>query len=554
MIGAEARIAAGASVNGVAPVSVLGRFDATFPKSGPFTIQMSGSVSVLLIDLAQGRFRFISDGYADFSGQVGLDLEVFSLKGAVDGFIDGTNGSWGTSANVELCVDLEIGPFEFPCVSGEFAMSAVGMAACASAKLPEPVGRVSGGWSCPGGRLRRRAGEPDRRCKDDRNASAYAVQHRRVPEDRTGERSAGRRSRDRERAAGLPTATIALTGSGGAPDVDVAGPGGAALPAGSYIAKGPRMSTTYVVLNRPQAGAWTFTPRAGSPAITDVAQSDGYVPARVTARLRREGPRQAIAYSISNGTGQKVSFAEDGAFGTHLIGSAKGTKARCASRRPRGAAGGAPSTRSSRTTASSLRAKPSAASSRRARRGPIPAGRPRPAARQHGDDQLGRGDERAALRGPGAREPRPAPHVLHARPSGPPDAPRAGGQDLGIRDRRLAASAAAGRRPARAPADGQGGPADRPPPRAAPPRLAGRRRPIDSDGAGPAALAGQFVRPLSLRYSAATCFGVFLSSSTRALSSCMTAAVRPFVVLSTAVLKSAPAAWTLSSRMTSVEL
>ena len=126
VIGAEARIAAGASVNGVAPVSVLGRFDATFPKSGPFTIKMSGSVSVLLIDLATGHFRFISDGYADFGGNVDLNLEVFSLKGAVDGFIDGTNGSWGTSAKVELCVDLEIGPFEFPCVSGEFAMSGRG--------------------------------------------------------------------------------------------------------------------------------------------------------------------------------------------------------------------------------------------------------------------------------------------------------------------------------------------------------------------------------------------------------------------------------------------
>jgi hypothetical protein len=327
VIGAEARIAAGASVNGVAPVSVLGRFDATFPRSGPFTIQMSGSVSVLLIDLAQARFRFISDGYADFQGQVGLNLEVFSLKGAVDGFIDGANGSWGTNAKVELCVDLEVGPFKFPCVGGDFAMSGTGMAACASASLPEPVGDVSGGLELPwkdvsGAEL-----------INPIAAAATIARHLRTPCNTGSFRASGRASAAQAGGpvgvtvkGGLPTATIALTGNGGAPDVDVAGPGGAALPAGSYIAKGQRLSTTYVVLRRPAAGSWTFTPRPGSPPITNVAQSDGYTPAKVTASVRREGARYAIPYSISNGAGQSVAFAEDGAFGTHTIGTVKGSK------------------------------------------------------------------------------------------------------------------------------------------------------------------------------------------------------------------------------------
>ncbi|HEX6390420.1 MAG TPA: hypothetical protein VFZ89_13250, partial [Solirubrobacteraceae bacterium] len=324
VIGAEAKIAAGASVNGVAPVSVLGRFDGTFPKNGPFTLQMSGNVSVLLIQLAQGSFRFISDGYADFKGQVGLDLEVVSLKGAVNGFVDGTNGSWGTSAEVSLCVDLEIGPFKFPCITGDFAMGPVGMAACASASLPEPVGIVSGGLELP--------------WKDVSGAElinpvaavATFASHLRTPCN-TGPYKKSPRARAAQAGApasvtvpgGLPTATIALTGAGGAPDVDVS----PALPQGSYVARSAKGATTYVVLKKPAAGTWTFTPKAGTPNVVDIAQSAGYTPAGVSGSVRRAGSRRAISYRIANGgNGQTVSFAEVGAFGTHIVGSARGNR------------------------------------------------------------------------------------------------------------------------------------------------------------------------------------------------------------------------------------
>ncbi len=323
-IGAEARIAAGASVNGVAPISVLGRFDGTFPKNGPFTLQMSGSVSVLLIQLAQGSFRFISDGYADFKGQVGLDLEVLSLNGAVNGFVDGANGSWGTSAEVSLCVDLEFGPFKFPCISGDFAMGPVGMAACASADLPEPVGRVSGGIELP--------------WKDVSGAEllnpiaavATFASHLRTPCN-TGPYKKSPRARAAQAGApasiavpgGLPTATIALTGAGGAPDVDVS----PALPPGSYVARSAKGATTYVVLKRPAAGTYTFTPKAGTPNIAAIAQSSGYTRAGVSGSVRRAGSRRAISYRVANGgNGQTVKFIEQGAFGTHIVGSARGTR------------------------------------------------------------------------------------------------------------------------------------------------------------------------------------------------------------------------------------
>lgn len=328
-IGAEARIAAGASVNGVAPVSVTGRLEAVFPRSGPFTITATGQLQVLLIDLVNARFRFISDGYADFQATIGLNLPAVSLNGGVDGFVDGGTGSFGVNARVDVCVDLEFGPFKFPCIGGDLAMSPVGLAACASATLPEPVGRVSAGLELPwkdvsGAEL-----------INPIAATATIASHLRTPCNTTAYRRAAPRARAAQAGApavvtvpgGLPTATIALTGDTGAPDVDIAGPAGAPLATGSYVARGATLNTTYVVLATPRAGAWTFVPKPGTPSIVGVSQSDGFRQAKVAGRVRRAGKgRRAVEYRITDGAQQTVTFLEDGAFGSHVLGRAKGTR------------------------------------------------------------------------------------------------------------------------------------------------------------------------------------------------------------------------------------
>ncbi len=322
-IGAQARIAAGAQVNGVAPVSVTGRLDATFPRSGPFTLVAGGELKVLFLDLADARFRFISDGYADFLGRIGFALPAVSLNGMVDGFVDGSKGAFGASARVDLCVDLEVGPFKFPCVGGDLALSQTGMAACASADLPEPVGSVSGGLELPWNAL------TGAEIVNPLLATATIVRHLRTPCS-TGAFRVPPRARAAQAGgpvsvtvpAGLPTATIALTGEGAPPDVDVAGPGGAGLPPGSYVAKSAALNTSYVVLARPAAGAWTFTPRPGSAAIAQVLQSAGFTPANVRGSVRRDGDVREIRYAIDDLENQTVAFAEDGAFGTRIIGTA----------------------------------------------------------------------------------------------------------------------------------------------------------------------------------------------------------------------------------------
>jgi len=82
------------------------------------------------------------------------------------------------------------------------------------------------------------------------------------------------------------------------------------------------MNAAYVVLNRPAAGDYTVTPLEGSPAIKQTLVSTGYVPARPRTRLGGRGRSRTISYSIANGgNGQRVTFIEEGAFGTRIIGS-----------------------------------------------------------------------------------------------------------------------------------------------------------------------------------------------------------------------------------------
>lgn len=325
-IGGEVRIGAGAAVNGVSPISVVGTIDAVFPRGAPFTVEAKGRLNVFALEIATAYLRFVSDGYVEFGGAIDLSLPAISLKGGSKGFVDGVSGQWGLEANVDLCIDLEIGPFSFPCVGGGLALSPIGMAVCGYANLPEPVGRVSGGLELPwndisGAELLNpfaAAGTFFSHLTTPCNTGDYVV----PPRPRVARAAQAAGAVAVTVPAGKPTVTVALAGEGGAPDVDVTGPNGVALPPGSYVARSKGVSGTYVVLAKPAGGPWTFTPKAGSPAIVNVLQSEGYTPANVTGKVKRG----SVAYSVASGAGQTVQFAERGAFGTRIIGSARAAR------------------------------------------------------------------------------------------------------------------------------------------------------------------------------------------------------------------------------------
>jgi hypothetical protein len=317
---AGATLGAGAAVQGEAPVKVRGTFTMTFPKTGPAEFRLDGTVSVFVFELGNGHLRFQTDGYADFGGHVGLDLGPLTVDANADGFVDAGSGTFGTSVEgtVEVCVPV--------CVSAgaSVALSSIGFAACG--RIATGSAGVEFPWSDfnPGILV------------NPVLAAEALVTHIEVPCSTDGYRIPPPRAAQTapgggvavDVPGGLPTETIVLRGTGGAPKVSVSGPGGVAFSSDSpssngFVATVPGVNAAYVVLRRPREGTYTVTPAGGAP-FAGVLVGHGYEPARVRARLSGRGSRRRISYRIADfGHGQRVTFVERGAFGTRLIGSTK---------------------------------------------------------------------------------------------------------------------------------------------------------------------------------------------------------------------------------------
>lgn len=332
-IAARASLGAGVAVAGQSPVKLDGQFLMRFPDAGPASFRFDGRVELFLIRIGQGFLEFQTDGYAQFGGQSRLDLGPLSGGVNVAGFIDATTGTYGADINgdAQFCMNFDVGVTEVPvCASigAQAAVSSIGFAACARLNPPDPIGGVSAGlamrWDDVSPAVLASplvlTGQIIESIAIPCDTSAY-----RIPPPRP---LAGKAKRAGGQAiaidGGLPTATILVKGTGGAPDVTVRGPGGqvvssAAPSEAGYVAGAAGADAAWVVLNEPQGGDWTVEPNSGSPAISEVLVSDGYEPAKVKkARVKRG----RISYRITNlGSGQKIVFRESGKFGTNVIGS-----------------------------------------------------------------------------------------------------------------------------------------------------------------------------------------------------------------------------------------
>ena len=332
-IQASARVGAGTpAVGGVSPINVVGTFDMTFPSPPrPVTFAMNGRVTFFIFEIGRGFLRFTGDGTATFGGHVGLDLGPLRVRADADGFVDARRGEFGASLSGETCIALKlstpVGTFDAGCVGvgTNAAISTAGFAACAGVNVPLPFStftgkRITGGVEVPARDL-----EPAL-LVNPATTSALLLAHLRFPCN-TGpyrkpppaavSKAAGPGSVAVRIGRGLPSATLAVVGRGGAPRVSVTGPGGKAVGFGVNAAGVP---ATYVVIPKPAAGAYTVTPQPGSPAIAEVSVGAGYRPAQVRARLGRRGGKRTIAYRVANtGSGQEIVFLERGAFGSRLI-------------------------------------------------------------------------------------------------------------------------------------------------------------------------------------------------------------------------------------------
>jgi hypothetical protein len=254
----------------------------------------------------------------------------------VNGFVDATSGSFGADlkGNAKACLEFP-NPFGDPVgvcggVGADAAVSNVGFAACASIDPPDfiPGGPITGGLAVKWDEINPAVlyspilltAELVEAITIPCNTSGYRVPPPR-PRPRGPQKGVGGQSFAID--AGLPTATVLVKGTGGAPQVTVTGPSGETVSgtnpsAAGYVVQVAGADAAWVVLNKPAGGTWTVSSATGSPAIGEVLVSNGLPAAKVSGNVKRG----RISYRIRNlGEGRTVSFRESGRFGTHVLGS-----------------------------------------------------------------------------------------------------------------------------------------------------------------------------------------------------------------------------------------
>jgi hypothetical protein len=130
--------------------------------------------------------------------------------------------------------------------------------------------------------------------------------------------------------AGERTAILMLHGAGGAPRVTLRGPGGRVIDAtGQTPVIGlqelvlhvkPAQLTEIQIRGR-NAGSWTIEPAAGSPAVTSVRISHELAPPSISGSVGGHGLRRVLRYRAHVPPGTHITFLEQGAGGSTVIGS-----------------------------------------------------------------------------------------------------------------------------------------------------------------------------------------------------------------------------------------
>ena len=156
--------------------------------------------------------------------------------------------------------------------------------------------------------------------------SCHPSDYREVRPSASASRAGGRAAQVRAFTLprGLPSAQIRVRGEGGAPAVDVQGPGGTRISVpldgeqaenttgNNFMAMRMDENTVEIGLRKPARGRWTVTPRQGSAPIGRVSVSQGSASTRVSGRVSGHGARRLLRYRIRNGEGQTVRFVEQG--------------------------------------------------------------------------------------------------------------------------------------------------------------------------------------------------------------------------------------------------
>jgi PKD repeat protein len=297
------------------------------------TVVGGGQVAVdvccgLQLPLADAFALYETPDLLLFGGQVHVPLGVFSVDGSAQGFIDGSTNRF----NIEGRGDYTL--TGIGALHGSLLASNRGIGGCAGATVDDPFDPpdfetsismgFTYGWgnytpelyllSCDVGKYRVTLSA--------RRSSRLAA--RALPTDTAF-----------DVAKGLPSVSLELTGTGGAPDVTLHGPNGetystAGQPSGTtlpfiFLRDDPH-SIGYLAVQKPAAGHWTLTANDGSAPLATVSVAEGLDKPSIKATVRGDGAKRTIDYEIEQQSGLSVEFAEQGDGVYRDLGPAKGAK------------------------------------------------------------------------------------------------------------------------------------------------------------------------------------------------------------------------------------
>ena len=244
------------------------------------------------------------------------------LAGGVRGWANLDPRRFNLEGNNEICFGI---PTPFPFEDVELCQGVLGLISSRGAfacvkniAIPYPpffVPEVGLGFIWGGGPI-----------PDISLFSCHPSDYREVRPSASASRAGGRAAQVRAFTLprGLPSAQIRVRGEGGAPAVDVQGPGGTRISVpldgeqaenttgNNFMAMRMDANTVEIGLRKPARGRWTVTPRQGSAPIGRVAVSQGSASPRISGRVSGRGARRLLRYRIRNGEGQSVRFVEQG--------------------------------------------------------------------------------------------------------------------------------------------------------------------------------------------------------------------------------------------------
>jgi hypothetical protein len=275
----------------------------------PVAVQISGSGAVFGIDIAHAFFRYSADGTLRVLGDVTLGTpKAMSISGALKFGIIGKafGGSIAASACLfGACDDVAV------------AANQRGLAVC----LGFP-GSISHDWADAVYSIKYHFHD----CVADQyGAPAGTSAVRRANAVAPGQTFTV--------PPGASSFTVAVAGTGDAPQVSLLDPAGAPVTFGNprstattaAAVPGPGGSnTTFVGLEHPRAGTYTLVPAAGSSPIAGLQVSRGYATPKVSATLGGRGRTRTLRYRVAaNAPGTAIVFVERGPAGDVALGTTK---------------------------------------------------------------------------------------------------------------------------------------------------------------------------------------------------------------------------------------